>query len=214
MLIRHYYHVWAGGAWAPPVKEHAEALLDAAFPVRPLIGLVGQEADRRIARDWLSQHNWDTVIEADYGFEQVTLAAIREWALQCDEPAAVLYAHSKGALQDPGRTNTVWRRSMTQYVVGDWRKCLALLESHDAVGCHWRTVTDMPDLAESGTAGVFAGNFWWATASYIRRLPPPPAAAEQRHSAERWLGQGNPDIVDLFPGWPLFGPDGVLSSRH
>lgn len=214
MLIKHFYHVWAGGAWATPAAEHAQALVDAAFPVRPVIGLVGQDADRHIARCWLAEHNWDVVTEADYGFEQVTLKALWEWAQACQEPAVALYAHTKGALQDPGRTNTTWRQSMTRHVVGDWLKCLALLESHDAAGCHWRTAEEMPGLAESGTAGVFAGNFWWATAEYLRKLPAPPAPAEQRHEAERWLGLANPRVAELKPGWPLFGADGILGVHH
>lgn len=207
MRLRHFYHVYAEGAWARPVREHIEALVAAKFAGRITIGLVGPSADRDRARSRLAlqfaalRHCRVDWIERDAGFEQVTLAALHAWARDTEEDTAVLYAHTKGA-HDVTDWNATWRRSMTRRVVGNWRRCIRLLDDgYDAVGCHWLT----PEKHHAPPVYVvpspfYGGNFWWARSSYLRRLPP--VAAERRHDAEKWIGLGQPRAYDLLPGWP------------
>jgi hypothetical protein len=49
----------------------------------------------------------------------------------------------------------------------------------------------------------FAGNFWWARASYLRTLEPP--LEESRWQAETWVSLGEPKVYDVLPGWPNYG---------
>lgn len=206
-VIRHFYHVYAGGAWAEPVTEHIAALRAACLAPAMTIGLIGPAQDRRIAKDaiggrlaplLLPEVDW---IEQDSGFEELTLAAVRQWAAAAPADAVVLYAHTKGAYHPDGG-NAEWRRSMTRHVVGDWDSCLRLLEDgHDTVGCHWLTPERHHRPPTHPVVSPFyGGNFWWARASYIRRLPA--VATSDRFAAEQWIGLGNPRAADLLPGWP------------
>jgi hypothetical protein len=209
--VRHYYHVYASGAWSEPVREHFEALGRAGFEGEITVGLVGYDEDRAMARMMISSHmrmwgfpalpekNW---IEAREGWEQLTLQKIHNDVQYTPGEFAVLYAHTKGA-RDNSTWNALWRRSMTSHVVSGWESCAGFLERNgtDAVGCHWLTPEehhDPPDYVVDSP--FFGGNFWVARASYLRRLPP--LESQYRHQAEEWVGLANPMVRDVLPGWP------------
>ena len=209
LKIRHFYHVFAGGAWSEPVREHIMEFGRARFEGAITVGLVGRQADRDRAREMISLRlsGWDlpvpdTWIEAPAGFEQVTLTALRDYAAGCEQEEAILYAHTKGAYNfDP--VNAPWRRSMTKYTVGGWRDCVKLLEDgYDTAGCHWLTrekYHNPPDFL--WPVSHYSGNFWWARTGYLRQLPP--LADDDRWAAERWIGLGDPYPADLLPGDPF-----------
>lgn len=210
MDVRHYYHVFAAGAWSLPVREHVTALGRAEFRGDMTVGLVGPAEDRARAREMVLMRlrEWplpDPVAwtEADEGFEQVTLRQVYADVHATADEYAVLYAHTKGALYNTP-WNAAWRRSMTRHVVSGWQDGVTLLEKEgcDAVGCHWltREKHHEPQAGKFVTTPFFGGNFWMARASYLRTLPPP--ASEHRHQAEEWIGLGDPKVHDLLPGWP------------
>lgn len=201
MKIAHFYHVYAGGAWAPAAFEHAEALAAAEFPARPQVGIVGEDRDREVVRDWAQAEGWEVVAEAEKGYEQVTLNVLRAWAADAPAGARVLYCHTKGAMNDHQGANTNWRREMTARVVGEWQIIQPLLDRRDAIGCCWKNQAEFPNFMGPETAGHFAGNFWWATAAYLRKLPPVEAGA--RHKAETWIGRSRPVVADLMP-WIVY----------
>jgi hypothetical protein len=194
--IRHYYHVYAAGTWQQPVAEHLATLAGATLNAETVIGLVGPEDQRQEARQLISRRlkpaRW---VEADNGWEQTTLAQIHADVHHVPDEFAVLYAHTKGA-HDNTQLNAAWRRSMTARLVGEWEGCVELLAGgHDTVGCHWVSAGD--------GVSFYGGNFWWATASYLRRLPPPDT--ENRWRAETWVSSASgPKAFDLLPGWPRY----------
>jgi len=198
---RHYYHVWVDGVWREAVREHVAALRAAEFEGDVVISLVGDAAKRRQAFelfDVVDSVNVVTWYEFDEGDEPLTLEVLRADLKTMYDDTPVLYAHTKGAAF-PSPLNDAWRRSMTRYVVGEWRTCVRLLEDHDAVGTHWLTKEQFP-----GLIGIpfFGGNFWWARADYLRRLPPVPL--NSRWDAEGWIGMEDPRVINLLPGWPSF----------
>lgn len=209
MRIRHFYHVYAAGAWFGPVQEHITALSHAGFRSPVTAGLVGPAGSRNLVREWIT--TWlareglpapDTWTEADEGYEQVTLTALRDYACSCIAEEAILYAHTKGAWHS-NPLNECWRRSMTRHVVGQWQRCARLVTSgsYDTAGCHWLTPEAYSGRADYAvTVPVYAGNFWWARAGYLRTLPP--LQHDHRHRAEEWIGLGSPEAFDLLPGWP------------
>lgn len=200
MELAHFYHAWTPGSWTEPVLEHVDALLAADFSDPVYLGLVGASLWRSAAAGAFNPLDVRIAVEADSGFEQVTLAKVREYAQKHD--GAVLYAHTKGA-QDVTVFRAEWRRSMTRRVVSDWRANLAHLDSFDAVGCHWLTAEQFsswaPQEFPDGTP-FFGGNFWIARCDYLRTLPEP--STRCRFDAERWIGLGDPKVLDLAPGWP------------
>jgi hypothetical protein len=204
--VRHFYHVYAGGAWAEPVRSHIAALGRADFRGDITVGLVGPEEDRNRCRELINFRMRsgslpvpDAWIEADEGFEQVTLTALRDYVHAHREPAAILYAHTKGA-HDNSDWNAAWRRCMTRQVVGNWEDCVRQLGTYEAIGCHWLTKALYHQQPYLVTTPMFGGNFWWAKSAYLRKLPP--LGNEYRHQAEEWVGLGNPRVLDLLPGWP------------
>lgn len=91
----------------------------------------------------------------------------------------VLYLHSKGVshpLSEPVWHE--WRRLMMAELVAPWRAHVAALSRHDAVGVNWW----------ADPKGHFSGNFWLASAAWLRSLPDPDAYYRDRYSCERWIG--------------------------
>ena len=191
--LRHFYHVYASGDYREAVAEHGAALRAARLDVVPEVGVVGTASEITRAVAWLEVHlaGCRVVAASETGFEHVTLAALRKAARQAEPDTAFLYAHTKGAESRSARS-AVWRREMTDVCVGLWEDCTFALFTVDAAGCRW-----MADRR------IFAGNFWWARAGYLARLPPPRA---DRQGAEDWLGSGPVTIADFLPGLPCTRP--------
>ena len=109
------------------------------------VGLVGKWVNCQRVVDMIDPWGWWILADAceREGFESMTLNVLRDYASRVD--GALLYAHSKGAATvDPFRDR--WRRSMLARVVRPWRENAALLEEHDAVGCHWLTEENLPGM--------------------------------------------------------------------
>lgn len=199
--MKHFYRLYCGydARWQPVLDEHTVALAASGGQWEVTAGVVGPESERVRVADRLPGQ---VGAEADAGWEQVTLRALRRWALEAGPDEPVLYAHSKGVTHyDDTETllETAWRRSMTRFLVGGWGQCVKLLKDHDLVGCHWLTPETHPVIVTP----IFGGNFWWARAGYLAQLPEP--GDESRFHAEGWVGQANPHIADLNPGWPILG---------
>ena len=185
--------------------EHLRAL--GGFDGPMVVGTVGPEQERGELRGMLTDAGRTApVIEVPGDYERGTVELARAWAIAHPHDA-VLYAHTKGASQ-PTDFNARWRASMAHYVVEDWRGCLTLLEEggYDAVGCHWLHPDEFGE-ATMGPVPFFGGNYWLARCSYLRTLPP--VSTEDRWASERWIGLGNPKVLDLAPGWP---GDGVFAQ--
>ena len=203
--VAHFYHCWADGFWNAPASEHAAALRESGFKADTVtVGLAGSPENTGGAIAWFSSElafaGPVTFVTAPEGYEQVTLSVLRRYAVSCARQrreTAILYAHTKGASSTTVHARD-WRRIMTAHVVARWDIGAALLHEYEAAGCFWLT----PE--KHGERGVespfFAGNFWWARASYLARLPEPGTAT--RYDAERWIGLGRPRICDLRPGYP------------
>lgn len=194
-MIRHFYHLYADGLWLPPLLEHLVALRSLP-PMLTTVGVVGSPANRRKAIAWLDP-SWQ-VEEFDDGHEQRTLDMLFASLMLDEVDGPVLYAHTKGA-SDPSRLNVDWRRCMTQKLIACPTRALVLLgKGWDTVGCHWLTPEEYPRQVQ---IPFYGGNFWWASAAHLRRLPAPSHAS--RWHAESWLGTVRPSSpADLAPGWP------------
>jgi hypothetical protein len=204
MNLRHYYHIYAVEGWEDVVEEHLTALtesglMDALDHDGFRVGIVAstREEQERVYDFCSERVSSVNVVRYCYsGWEQATLSMIRVWEHIQNREGAILYAHTKG-VHDPSEINVAWRRSMEAVVVQGWRECLRRLEPVDAVGCHWLSKEEWPDNVDTP---FFGGNWWWAKATYVRRLDEP--SYENRWFGETWLGSKNPLVDDLLPGWP------------
>jgi hypothetical protein len=99
----------------------------------------------------------------------------------------VLYIHTKNVGKDINPCIEDQIEYMLYFLITNWRKCITLLDTHKTVGVDLR---DEPTLH-------YSGNFWWANASHIAKLPAPieyknlnkypnPLNSE-RHNQEFWI---------------------------
>jgi hypothetical protein len=191
-LILHFYHVYADGRWEIPLTEHLEALHGSGlYPQldKFYVGIVGSEDNIAAVKAALDGVECSIIAEAPVGWEHETMRHIPR--LLGDDDAHVLYCHTKSA-SDQSEINVTWRRSMTFFNVVEWRQAIPRLETHDAYGCH---------VLPKENGNCFGGNFWWATADFLRSLPP--LLENDRWDAERWLGRTDTGkFFDANPGWP------------
>ncbi|MHB1950172.1 MAG: hypothetical protein ACYCQK_01705 [Acidiferrobacteraceae bacterium] len=203
-VLSHWYHVYAAGAWEQPVEEHLSALAKSGFDGPITIGLVGLPGQRAEAKDFIEHRRHpDRYVEADTGWEQVTLRDLRAYAKRHRDRLS-FYAHTKGAA-NPSRLNAAWRRSMTTALLADGAlesHVASLLIAFDVIGCHWLTDAEYPVVKVPTKMPMFGGNFWMARNDYLATLPP--LGMRARHEAESWIGEGPrvPRVLDLNPGWP------------
>lgn len=202
MSLSVWFHIYAAADWESPTQEFLDALGDENVQVN--VGLVGPPADRAAAQYYVFQRQMARVVaEADEGYEQVTLLPLAKAVKKMG--GNVLYAHTKGA-SDQSELNVLWRRSMLDLVVRDRRFCESEIykRGYDAVGTNFLTPEEYQGIV---TSPFFGGNFWVATARYLRTLPTPPTRTRDNHGrfdAESWIGSGarRPFVLDRLPGFP------------
>ena len=210
MRIAVYYHCFAVDGWEEVLGEFCEALhlsgLDREMHEGLKIGVVTPDDDVwNLVADFVEDRvPLDMAWRAKEGWEQHTLKQLWMDMVNPDHVLygidAVLYCHTKG-ITDRRPFQDTWRRSMTIGVVERWRACVEKIErGYDTVGCHWLTPQSYRQIVSSP---FYGGNFWWAKADYIRKLPEPTTGT--RHEAEAWLGRGDPNAFDVRPGFPMWG---------
>jgi hypothetical protein len=133
-------------------------------------------------------------------FEDVTLNQVRVWS-QENPGGHVLYTHTKGA-SNQWESQFYWRSVMLDRLLRAWPARVADLVNYDTSGVWWFTPETMPEHVVSP---YYAGNFWWARASYLATLPELPRLTEDaRYEAEAWVGRGEPRARWMSQEWPVF----------
>lgn len=102
------------------------------------------------------------------GIEQVQLIAKEK------PDSNIFYLHSKGVTyQDSDKARNVrsWRRYMEYFTMEKWEKCVETLKTANMCGVEWLNCQHA-STQKIETPGIFAGNFWWARADYIRTCSP------------------------------------------
>jgi len=112
-------------------------------------------------------------------YEYPTLNSLWQTCMATDDEIYVYYCHTKGASYQQNLKSDVWRRVMAEAILEKgWRDCVKQLD------------------AGANTCGImrnnrhYAGNFWWAKASYIRTLKKP-LRSSNRFIHETWLDIDN-----------------------
>jgi hypothetical protein len=147
-----------------------------------------------------------------------TLRMIEQW-LPGHVDWNVLYFHSKGATHPPNDYTETWRKCMMKNAVKNWRTCVQDLDSGwESVGSHWMTGDQTPP-----GQSIWAGNFWWAKASFLATLPSIMErdriklsgidSIESRYESEVWIGNGPrlPRVKDYHG--PLWNPSKMDTCR-
>jgi hypothetical protein len=122
-------------------------------------------------------------------YEGPTLRELWKVCNETNEEFYVYYLHTKGVSYHRNTKSESWRSHMTDAVILNWKKCVKILDSGEKTcGIMWRSRKNC----------FYAGNFWWARASYIRTLEKPQETSDRMYF-EQWL---SPPKVCLLEGYP------------
>jgi predicted O-methyltransferase YrrM len=132
-------------------------------------------------------------------FEFYSLINLQNIANQYD--GYVLYYHTKGVTSRESHTNEYvdmnavesWRKLLEYFNLEKWEMCIEKLKKgYDAVGCLYQTHNSIYN-------NYFAGNFWWASTDYIKKLPNmTKLMSPDRMITELWIG------LKLYDNWLSF----------
>lgn len=197
-----FYHLYQAGDWASIFEEQVQILqstgiYDAADYIH--IGINGnEELPYHLTKINRIRRNERNDLEAD------TLHDMWKFC-QANPDYSVLYLHAKGVTWSkqgyegegyPGATRDnvdMWRHYLQHFVFHKWEKCIENLKWYDCVGTEWEDVASVGN--ETYYLPHYAGNFWWARASYISRLDPSFLYQDSPHPrwlGEFWIGTGKP----------------------
>lgn len=142
-------------------------------------------------------------------YEYTTCLELQKECNESEEEFYALYIHNKGAFtRTVGNYN--WRKYMEYFCIEKWRECVEKLdEGYDLVGAAY---TDNTEEFNPNITHYFAGNFFWAKSSYIKKcqqlITPPevnfkPQMKDQphlRYDLEPWHASGNPKWYEMHSG--------------
>ena len=103
-------------------------------------------------------------------YEFAAMALTQKVAKESSNP--ILYFHTKGVSVPIDDHRQKWRKMMETHVIKDWRQNLTYLQDHDVVGVNWIPCSTPPWITKlAWMRPHFTGNFWIASAEWIRALP-------------------------------------------
>lgn len=156
-------------------------LLDAITGIH--VGVVGEASSAEL--DKVLEHPKVRLTQRQsHGKEEVTTQALWSFAATCEDDTRLAYIHARGMTRNPRASQADscaedWTRMMEFFVIERWAVASSALNDHEAAGCEmW---------SYRGTYH-YSGNFWWARAGYIKRLPPPEQfVPDRRRVGEFWV---------------------------
>lgn len=162
--VRGFLHICCLGAYREVTWEIVHALLESRLYDRSIaieLGVLGDDAQQQLVESMIRPFERFRIgfRSSDFGeYEFPTLALLQHACHAWTGP--VYYLHTKGVARSAYDQNVrYWRQLMLDEVVTNHERCLAELTAADAVGTNWFWNNH------------YSGNFWWAQASHIRRLP-------------------------------------------
>ena len=196
-----FYHLYQTGDWEnifteQIVRLQQKGLFDEADYIH--IGINGNKPlPYTFGKVNRIKYNENTDLEAD------TLSDMQSFCL-ANPDYKVMYIHAKGVTWSGGiddiKSNIKsWRDYLEYFTIDQWERCCNLLDTHDCVGTEWED--DAYINNESITAPHYAGNFWWANASYINKLNLDylyDRNAWTRWKGEFWLGTETPNYYNFY----------------
>lgn len=200
-----FYHLGQFGQWERLFQEQMNSLVvsglyHAASFIH--IGVNGKQELPMYLDKFNVVYNQDQVLEAD------TLKSL--WDFSRSQPNfRVMYFHTKGSTQEntKNRFNVDrWRLYLEYFTIHQWKVCIEKLKTHDTVGTEYSYETGLVNqntgITEWETNPHYAGNYWWANASYVRNLDPNflynTDKGWTRYRSEFWIGTGNPKKYNFF----------------
>jgi hypothetical protein len=159
-----YFHVCQLGEWKRSFDTSMEVLktyglFDATTELR--IGILNESGKYEDDPRFKDPKIKIIYIGKPSEYERPTLFHMRDSSFKDPSNTLYYYLHTKGIKH----FNTVkekpllfWLNSMLDCNFKLWKNAVKVLETHDTYGCNYNDVH-------------YVGNFWWATAKHIQKLP-------------------------------------------
>lgn len=214
-----FYHIWSPANtdyWRFLVDEQLKRLYNHKLDKHANIYCAISGPSANIIEKYVSLHNWIKIIEVsenDQEYEGLTLKHLFNHVKEVESIESVMYFHTKGISHLSGQSSLCsipgidnermfravnsWRHQMEWGVIDQWKAALEKLIDNQVVGVNY-CITPWPHMS---------GNFWWATADYIRTLTHPTLDEYafdpndfgniNRMKYEKWIGTGNPKVFSF-----------------
>lgn len=193
--IKGFWHILATDAAKDIVRLQYNKLLASGLmedTCRVRVGILGDIPDDLIFRSKFEYAKHPDVTK----FEYWTLDAMWRDALTQEDECYYWYIHTKGATWGAALPNH-WREALEECVIRNHRWCRRQLANE--------TIGSCGPLLASNPHPFYAGNFFWAKASYVKTLLSPTDLLKERQSrglkpeldryvAEEWITQGRPGL--------------------
>lgn len=112
--------------------------------------------------------------------ENETISYMQECVKKMSDDNNILYCHVKGVTDPKNKNFIAWRRYMMFFTIKNMQNNINVLNNYDTCGV---------DL-KSFPVKHYSGNFWWATAKYLKTLSSVYTIDNNisfRHNAEFWV---------------------------
>jgi len=212
-----FYHIWSPphtDIWKMLVDEQLKLLQRCGLHEHADIACCISGSQHLAISDFVSHVKWLEVIEStedESEFEGLTLKHAYQRCRddQIHSGHSIAYFHTKGISHlasgpegcQVSRNVNSWRHLLEYGVIERWRDCAIALIAHDLAGINFH----------EAPAPHFGGNFWWATADYIRTLPHPQSrdvasplfadpSSRERVRYEMWVASNNPRVFNIGVG--------------
>lgn len=196
-----FYHLYQVNDWKKLYQEQINSLIVSGLYEKCDFIQIGVNGDQElpfVLDKIIVSYNENKILEAN------TLNYL--WDFCNENPDhKVMYFHSKGLThfhsEDCSVTTNAWRIYLEYFVIHHWEKCVEDLNQYDCVGSEWINDSLLwdSDLQQyvQDINPHYAGNFWWANASYIQKLDINVIYNDKkgwgRWQSEFWVGTKSPN---------------------
>lgn len=168
MKVLAYYHIFCLNHWREIITGHCRVLSEAGFTHPINVSFIGNEDCWQEALEIAQAFGIQFVLRArsenPRDFEAPAMRLIEaDCAALGNEHASVMYFHTKAATKPGVQNDFYWRGVMTHFCIREWKARVAALAEFE-VSCPFWWDDGHTNVAHS------QGTFWWARASWIRKL--------------------------------------------
>lgn len=199
-----FYHVGQFGQWERLYQEQVHSLCVSGLYNACDFIYVGINGNNELPS---ILPKMQTVVNNNHVLESDTLKAMWDFANQ-NPDYRLLYIHTKGTTHENQFKYNVdaWRLYLEYFVIHCWYDCITKLKHYDCTGAEWIQESGLTDPDTKQTVFEinphYAGNFWWANASYLKTLDPKyiydTSKGWTRWKCEFWIGTNNPKYFNFY----------------
>ena len=208
-----FYHAYMGGGSVPVSTDNAIRIIAEQFGAmqvcglseaagKIVVGVSGSMTDYMVMAS-IVPHTSEVHHNLQGVGELPTMKLMQDYC-RANPDHLICYVHTKGVIHNGAPVYEAWRKCMERVVIGMWRECARDLElGYDSAGAHWLIPWQFPFI---GPVPYWGGNFFWATAKHLNKLPEIDINAD-RYQAEVWIGKSKkwPRVRDYARHFPMTG---------